>query len=49
MNREGTTIVERGGNMVVGGIVETGENKVESKNDTEEATQGRPLGFYKCA
>ena len=49
VNREGTTIVERGGDMVVEGIVEMGENMVESKDDTEEAAQGRTVGFYKCA
>ena len=49
MNREGTTIVERGGDMVVEGIVEMGENMVESKDDTEEAAQGMTVGFYKCA
>ena len=49
VNREGTTIVERGGDMVVGGIVEMGENMMESKDDTEEAAQGRTVGFYKCA
>ena len=41
VNREGTTIVERGGDMVVGGIGETGENMVESEDNTEEAAQGR--------
>lgn len=49
VNREGTTIVERGGDMVVEGIVEMGENMVESKDDTEEAAQGMTVGFYKCA
>ena len=49
VNGEGTTIVERGGDMVVEGIVEMGENMVESKDDTEEAAQGRTVGFYKCS
>ena len=49
VNREGTTIVEKGGDMVAGGIVETGENMVESEDDNEEAAQGRTVGFYKCA
>ena len=44
----GTTIVERGGDMVVGGIAETGENMVEGEDNTEEAAQGT-VGFYKCA
>ena len=49
VNREGTTtIVERGGDMVVGGIGETGENMVEGEDNTEEAAQGTE-GFYKCA
>ena len=42
-------IVEEGGDVVVGGIVETGGNMVESEDDTEEAAQGRTVGFYKCA
>ena len=42
-------IVERGGDMVVGGIGETGENMVESEDNTEEAAQGKMVGFYKCA
>ena len=50
VNREGTTtIVERGGDMVVGGIGERGENMVESEDNTEEAAQGRTVGFYKYA
>ena len=40
-------IVEEGGDVVVGGIVETGGNMVESEDDTEEAAQGRTVGFYK--
>ena len=47
-NREGTTIVERGGDTVVGGIAETGENMVEGEDNTEEAALGT-VGFYKCA
>ena len=34
-------IVEEGGDVVVGGIVETGGNMVESEDDAEEAAQGR--------
>ena len=49
VNREGTTIVEKGGDMVVGGIIETGENVVGGGDDTGEAAQGRTVGFYKCA
>ena len=49
VNRVGTMIVEEGGDVVVGGIVETGGNTVESEDDTEEAAQGRTVGFYKCA
>ena len=45
---EGTKIVERGGDMVVGGIAKTGENMVEGNDNTEEAAQGT-VGFYKCA
>ena len=49
VNREVTTIVERGGDKGVGGRGETGENMVESEDNTEEAAQGRTVGFYKCA
>ena len=49
VNREGTMIVERGGDMVVGGILEPGENMVESKDNTKEAAQSRTVRFYKCA
>ena len=42
-------IVEEGGDLVVGGIVEMGGNMVESEDDTKEAAQGRMVGFYKCA
>ena len=45
----GTLIVGKGGDVVVGGIVEMGGNIVESEDDTEEAAQGRTVGFYKCA
>ena len=48
MNREGTTIVESGGDMVVRGIAETGANMVEGEDNTEEPAQGT-VGFYKCA
>ena len=47
-NREETTIVERGGDMVVEGIAETGENMVEGEDNTEKAAQDM-VGFYKCA
>ena len=49
VNRVGTMIVEEGGDVVGGGIVETGGNMVESEDDTEEAAQDRTVGFYKCA
>ena len=49
VNRVGTMIVEEGGDVVVGEIVETGGNMVESEDDTEEAAQGGTVGFYKCA
>ena len=41
--------MEMCGDMVVKGIVEMGENIVESKDDTEEAAQVMTVGFYKCA
>ena len=40
--------MERGGDMVVGGIAETGENMVEGEDNTEEAALDT-AGFYKCA
>ena len=43
MNRVGTVIVGKGGDVVVGGIVETGGNMVESEDDSEEAAQGRTV------
>ena len=42
-NRVGTVILGKGGDVVVGGIVETGGNIVERKDDSEEATQGRTV------
>ena len=39
--------MERGGDMVVGGIAETCENMAEGEDSTEEAAQGM-VGFYKC-
>ena len=43
VNRVGTVIVGKGGDVVVGGIVETGGNMVESEDDSEEAAQGRTV------
>ena len=40
--------MERGGDIMLGGIAEMGENMVEGDDNTEEATQGT-VGFYKCA
>ena len=37
VNRVGTVIVGKGGDVVVGGIVEMGGNIVESEDDSEEA------------
>ena len=49
MNRERTTIVDRSRDMVLGRIGGTGENMVESDDNTVEAAQCRTVGFYKYA
>ena len=49
MNREGATIVEKGGDMVVRGIIKTSKNVVCGGDNTEDAAQGRTVGFYKCS
>ena len=43
VNRVGTVIVGKGGDVVVGGIVEMGGNMVESEDNSEEAAQGRTV------
>ena len=43
VNRVGTVIVGKGGDVVVGGIVEMGGNMVESKDVSVEAAQGRTV------
>ena len=40
MNRVGTVIVGKGGDVVVGGTVETGGHMLESEDDSEEAAPG---------
>ena len=40
VNGVGTVIVGKGGDVVLGKIVKTGGNMVESEDDSEEAAQG---------